>query len=115
VFAKQKVGVKQVSDRIWLVSLMDYDLGYFDDETCRLEPIENPFGPKGLPMSPEWPRQDWAQPSRSKARKVAGRSLAKAGAPAATRTRDPRLRRPVVRFANSGHISTIWAWRSVMT
>jgi putative transposase len=25
---------------------MQYDLGYFDDETCRLEPIENPFGPK---------------------------------------------------------------------
>jgi hypothetical protein len=33
----------QVSDRIWLVTVMDYDLGYFDDETCRLEPIENPF------------------------------------------------------------------------
>jgi putative transposase len=32
---------------------MDYDLGYFDDETCRLEPIENPFRPKVLPMSPE--------------------------------------------------------------
>jgi hypothetical protein len=31
---------------------MDYDLGYFDDETCRLEPIANPFGPKLLPMSP---------------------------------------------------------------
>jgi putative transposase len=46
VFAGQDVGVKQVSDRIWLVSFMDYDLGYFDDETCRLEPIENPFGPK---------------------------------------------------------------------
>jgi putative transposase len=29
-----------------------YDLGYFDDETCRLEPIANPFGPKLLPMSP---------------------------------------------------------------
>jgi hypothetical protein len=29
------------------------DLGYFDHETCRLEPIENPFGPKVLPMSPE--------------------------------------------------------------
>ena len=28
-------------------------LGYFDDETCRLEPIDNPFGPKVLPMSPE--------------------------------------------------------------
>ena len=27
---------------------MDYDLGYFDDETCRLEPIQNPFGPKVL-------------------------------------------------------------------
>ena len=53
VFAGQNVGVKQVSDRIWLVTFMDYDLGYFDDETCRLEPIENPFGPKVLPMSPE--------------------------------------------------------------
>lgn len=31
---------------------MDYDLGYFDDETCRLEPLQNPFGPKVLPMSP---------------------------------------------------------------
>jgi hypothetical protein len=52
-FAGQDVGVKQVSDHIWLVTFMDYDLGYFDDETCRLEPIENPFGPKVLPMSPE--------------------------------------------------------------
>jgi len=53
VFAGQDVGVRQVSDRIWLVSFMDYDLGYFDDETCRLEPIANPFSPKVLPMSPE--------------------------------------------------------------
>jgi putative transposase len=53
VFAGQRVGIKQVSDLIWLVSFMDYDLGYFDHETCRLEPIENPFGPKVLPMSPE--------------------------------------------------------------
>ena len=53
VFAGQKVGVKQVDDHIWLVTFMDYDLGYFDDETCRLEPIDNPFGPKVLPMSPE--------------------------------------------------------------
>jgi putative transposase len=28
-------------------------LGYFDDETCRLEPIENPFGPKLLPIRSE--------------------------------------------------------------
>jgi putative transposase len=53
VFAGQKVGVKQVADHIWLVTFMHYDLGYFDDETCRLEPIENPFGPKLLPVSPE--------------------------------------------------------------
>lgn len=53
VFAGQKVGVKQVDERIWLVTFMHYDLGYFDDETGRLEPIENPFGSKLLPMSPE--------------------------------------------------------------
>ena len=53
VFAGQQVGVRQVSERIWLVTFMHYDLGYFDDETCRLEPIENPFGPTVLPMSPE--------------------------------------------------------------
>jgi putative transposase len=53
VFAGQNVGVTQVAERIWLVTFMQYDLGYFDDETCRLEPIDNPFGPKVLPMSPE--------------------------------------------------------------
>jgi len=42
---------KQTEDRIWLVSFVDYDLGYFDDETCRLEPLANPFGPKVLPTS----------------------------------------------------------------
>jgi putative transposase len=52
VFAGQNVGVKQVSDQIWLVSFMDYDLGFFDDETCRLESAHNPFEPTVLPMSP---------------------------------------------------------------
>ena len=37
-----------MGEDIWLVSFMQYDLGYFDHETCRLEPIENPFGPKIL-------------------------------------------------------------------
>ena len=46
--AGQNAAVKQVSDRIRLVSFRDYDLGYFDDETCRLEPIENPFSPNVL-------------------------------------------------------------------
>ena len=39
-------------DKIWLVSFIDYDLGYFDSETCTLEPLANPVGPKVLPMSP---------------------------------------------------------------
>jgi putative transposase len=29
---------------------MNYDLGYFDLETRVLEPLDNPFGPKVLPM-----------------------------------------------------------------
>lgn len=53
VFAGQKVGVAQVAEHIWLVSFMDYDLGSFYDDTCRLEPIENPFWRKVLPMCPE--------------------------------------------------------------
>jgi putative transposase len=53
VFAGQNVGVTQVGGRTWLVTFMQYDLGSFDDETCRLEPIENPFASKVLPMSPE--------------------------------------------------------------
>jgi putative transposase len=40
-----------MEERIWLVSFMHYDLGYFDDESCRIEPLPNPFGPKVLPMS----------------------------------------------------------------
>src|SRR5216683_1893385 len=51
VFAGQAVGIKEVQDDIWLVSFMDYDLGYFDLQTRVLEPLENPFGPKVLPMS----------------------------------------------------------------
>ena len=52
VFAGQNVGVKEVSDRIWLVSFMDYDLGFFDHETGRLGSAENPFATKVLPMCP---------------------------------------------------------------
>ena len=52
VFAGQNVGVRQVSDQVWLVSFMHYDLGFFDDETSRLEPAPNPFEAKVLPLSP---------------------------------------------------------------
>jgi hypothetical protein len=48
--AGQAVGLQEVHDDIWLVSFMDYDLGYFELETRVLEPLENPFGPKVLPI-----------------------------------------------------------------
>ena len=51
-FAGQRVGIREVEDKIWLVSFMNYDLGYFDEETARVEPGPNPFGSKVLPMSP---------------------------------------------------------------
>lgn len=50
VFAGQDVGVRQVDDKIWLVSFMHYDLGYFDEETAKVQPGKNPFGAKVLPM-----------------------------------------------------------------
>jgi transposase InsO family protein len=49
--AGQAVGIKEVDTGIWLVSFMDYDLGYIDLEEKTLQPLENPFGPKVLPMS----------------------------------------------------------------
>src|SRR6201999_2579493 len=49
--AGQAVGVKEVDDGIWLVSFMDYDLGYIELEERTLQPLDNPFGPKVLPMS----------------------------------------------------------------
>jgi len=51
VLAGQNVGIKQIDEHIWLVTFMQYDLGFFDDETCRLEPGTNPFEAV-LPMSP---------------------------------------------------------------
>jgi putative transposase len=53
VFAGQCVGISEVDNDIWLVSFMDYDLGFFDKDVNRVEPVgENPFAPKVLPMSP---------------------------------------------------------------
>jgi putative transposase len=46
VFSGQNVGVKEVTDGIWLVSFMDYDLGYFDEENQKLEPLDYPFAPE---------------------------------------------------------------------
>ena len=49
--AGQAVGIKEVDEGIWLVSFMDYDLGYIDLEARTLQPLDNPFGPKLSPMS----------------------------------------------------------------
>jgi putative transposase len=53
VFAGQNVGVREIADHVWLVSFMDYDLGFFDDQEYLVECAPNPFGAKVLPMSPE--------------------------------------------------------------
>ena len=51
VFAGQCVGVREVADEVWLVSFLDYDLGFFDRELDKVEPLgKNPFAPKVLPM-----------------------------------------------------------------
>jgi putative transposase len=52
VFAGRNVGVKQVDEKIWLVSFMHYDLGFFDEEVGRVTRVENPFDAKVLPMCP---------------------------------------------------------------
>jgi putative transposase len=53
VFAGQCVGIREIDEQIWLVSFMDYDLRFFDQDEGRIEPAPNPFGPeKVLPMSP---------------------------------------------------------------
>jgi hypothetical protein len=46
VLAGQTLGLKEVDEGIWLVSFMDYDLGYVDLEQKTLQPLDNPFGPK---------------------------------------------------------------------
>jgi hypothetical protein len=51
VFAGQTVSIKQTDERIWLVSFMHCDLGYFDPEQRTLQAIDNPFGTRLSPMS----------------------------------------------------------------
>ena len=46
VFAGYDVGIKEVEEKLWLVTFMDYDLGYFDENAKRVDPIDNPFGLK---------------------------------------------------------------------
>ena len=48
VFAGQILGLREVEDGIWLVSFLDYDLGFFDSKEDRVEPARNPFTPEKL-------------------------------------------------------------------
>lgn len=43
-FAGQEVGIKEMDDGIWVVSFLDYDLGYFDEKNSRVEPVDNFLG-----------------------------------------------------------------------
>jgi putative transposase len=52
VFAGQKVGIREISEKIWLVTFMHYDLGFFDQEADRVECAPNPFSAKVSTMSP---------------------------------------------------------------
>jgi transposase InsO family protein len=51
VLAGQRLGIKEVDVGIWLVSFMNYDLGYIDLEQRTLQTIDNPFGTRLSPMS----------------------------------------------------------------
>ena len=46
VFAGQTVGIREVEDKIWLVSFLEFDLGFFDEDEGRVEPAPNPFSPE---------------------------------------------------------------------
>ena len=49
VLAGQRLGLREVENDVWLVSFMDYDLGYIDLEARGLETIDNPFGARPAP------------------------------------------------------------------
>jgi hypothetical protein len=46
-----RLGIKEVDEGVWLVSFMSYDLGLIDLEQKTWRSIDNPFGPRLLPMS----------------------------------------------------------------
>jgi len=48
VFARDDESLWQENYDVWLVNFMDYDLGYFDMESNKVQALDNPFGPKVL-------------------------------------------------------------------
>jgi putative transposase len=52
--SEQLVGIREVDDKVWQVSFLEYDLGYFDRDQDRVEPGPDPFAPDTvLTMCPE--------------------------------------------------------------
>src|SRR3546814_19741090 len=49
--AGQRLGIQAVDDDIWLISFMQYDLGYIDLEQRPLQTIKHPYGSRVSPMS----------------------------------------------------------------
>ena len=45
------IRLKEVAEQIWMISFMHYDLGFFDQQSNRVECAPNPFDAKVLPMS----------------------------------------------------------------
>lgn len=41
--AHQPVGLTEVDDGIWKVRFMDYDIGCFDENSCKFAPLDNPL------------------------------------------------------------------------
>ena len=82
MFAGQYVGIREVADKIWLVSFMQFNLGFFDEQENRVEPVSrNPFAPKLLPMS-----------SEQSVTYVPGGHLEKVGGPYRIRTYDQLIK-----------------------
>jgi putative transposase len=53
VFSGQSGGVTEVADEIWLVTFLDYDPGFFEEDGAGLahqreEPTSDPFRPEKL-------------------------------------------------------------------
>jgi hypothetical protein len=72
VLAGQRLGIKEVDEGIWLVSFIDYDLGYTDLEQKTLQPVDDPLGLGCHPclryvLSPMCPGRTLPRPPRSQA------------------------------------------------
>ena len=43
ILSGQLVGLTEIDDGIWKVTFMDYDIGCFDEDSCKFTPLDNPL------------------------------------------------------------------------